>query len=88
MPIAIGMAPLSMIARSTTAGFNDGFVKIITDKKGVILGATIVSPAAGEMIHEIALAIKHRMTATDIAETPHAFLSWGEAVRVAASKIA
>ena len=87
LPITIGMAPLSMIARSTTAGFNDGFVKIITDKKGVILGATIVSPAAGEMIHEIALAIKHRMTATDIAETPHAFLSWGEAVRVAASKI-
>lgn len=87
LAISTAMAPLSMIARSTTAGFNDGFVKIIADKKGVILGATIVSPAAGEMIHELALAIKHRMTATEIAETPHAFLSWGEAVRVAAGKL-
>jgi dihydrolipoamide dehydrogenase len=76
-----------MIARSTTAGFNDGFVKIIADKKGFLLGATIVSPAAGEMVHELALAIKHHMTAADIAETPHAFLSWGEAVRVAAGKL-
>ena len=84
---SVAMAPLSMIARSTTAGFSDGFVKIIADKKGAIIGATIVSPAAGEMIHELALAIKYELTASELAETPHAFLSWGEAVRVAASKL-
>jgi hypothetical protein len=27
------------------------------------------------------------MTASEIANTPHAFLSWSEAVRVAASKL-
>ena len=82
------MAPLSMVPRSTTAAMNEGFVKIITDKRGVVLGATIVSPAAGEMIHELALAIKYRLTAAQLADTPHAFLSWSEAVRIAASKIA
>lgn len=81
------IAPLSIIARSNTSDFRDGFVKIITDKKGVILGSTIVAPHAGEMIHELALAVKHGLTADDVAQTPHAFLSWSEAVRVAASRL-
>lgn len=81
------LAPLNIIARSNTADFHDGFVKIITDKKGVILGSTIISPGAGEIIHELALAIKCGLTADQIAQTPHAFLSWSEAVRVAAGKL-
>ncbi len=81
------IAPLSIIARSNTSDFRDGFVKIITDKKGIILGAAVVAPHAGEIIHELALAVKYHMTAADIAQTPHAFLSWSEAVRVAAGKL-
>jgi pyruvate/2-oxoglutarate dehydrogenase complex dihydrolipoamide dehydrogenase (E3) component len=81
------MAPFNIIARSNISDFRDGFVKIITDKRGVIIGATVVSPAAGEIIHELALAVKHQLTAAQLAETPHAFLSWSEAVRVAAAKI-
>ncbi|MDX2776485.1 NAD(P)/FAD-dependent oxidoreductase [Streptomyces caniscabiei] len=81
------IAPLNIIARSNTSDFRDGFVKIITDKKGVVLGATVVAPHAAEIIHELALAVKHGLTATDIASTPHAFLSWSEAVRVAAAKL-
>jgi len=77
-----------MIARSNTSDFSTGFVKIIADKKGILLGATVVAPHAGEIIHELALAVHHRMTATDIASMQHAFLSWSEAVRVAASKLA
>lgn len=81
------IAPLNIIARSNTSDFRDGFVKIITDKKGVILGASIVAPHAGEIIHELALAIKYGLTADDVAKTPHAFLTWSEAVRVAAGKL-
>ncbi len=81
------LAPLNIIARSNTADFRDGFVKIITDKKGVILGATVVAPHAAEIIHELALAVQHQLTASDVAGTPHAFLSWSEAVRVAASRL-
>jgi len=87
LPVNKGMSSLNIVARSNTSDFRDGFVKIITDKKGVILGATIVAPHAAEMIHELVLAIKHHMTAVDIANTPHAFLSWSEAIRVAASRI-
>jgi len=81
------VAPLNIIARSNTSDFRDGFVKIITDKKGVIIGATIVAPDAGEIIHELALAVKYQLTAAQVAATPHAFLSWSEAVRVAATKL-
>ena len=82
------VAPLTIIARSNTSDFRDGFVKLITNKKGVLIGATIMSPHAGELIHELALAIKYELTAAEVAATPHAFLTWSEAVRVAASKLA
>lgn len=85
--INTALAPLNIIARSNTSDFRDGFVKIVTDKKGVILGATVVAPHAAEIIHELTLAVKHKLTAKDVAETPHAFLSWSEAVRVAAGKL-
>jgi dihydrolipoamide dehydrogenase len=82
------LAPLNMVARSNTSDFRDGFCKIITDKKGVILGATVVAPHAAEIIHELALAVRHGITAQELATTPHAFLSWSEVVRVAAAKLA
>jgi len=81
------IAPLNIVARSNTADFRDGFVKLIADKKGVILGGTIVAPNAADMIHEIGLAVKHGLTAQQLADTPHAFLSWSEAIRVAAQKL-
>jgi mercuric reductase len=81
-------APLNIITRSNTSDFRDGFVKLIVDKKGVILGATVVAPHAGEIIHELAIAVKYGHTAAEVAATPHAFLTWSEAVRVAASKLA
>lgn len=87
LAINMAIAPLNIIARSNTSDFRDGFVKIITDKKGIILGSTIVAPHAGEMIHELALAVKYSMTAAEVADTPHAFLSWSEAIRVAAGKL-
>jgi dihydrolipoamide dehydrogenase len=85
--IDTALAPLNIIGRSNTSDFRDGFVKLIADKKGTLVGATVVAPHAAEIIHELALAIKHRMSARDIANTPHAFLSWSEAVRVAAGKL-
>lgn len=81
------LAPISLIARSNTADFRDGFVKLITDFSGNIIGATVVCPEASSMIAELSLAIKYSLTSTDIANTPHSFLTWGEAIRVAAARI-
>lgn len=82
------IAPLGITSRSNTNDFKDGFVKLIADNNDRLLGGVIVSPNAAEAVHELSLAIKHNMTARDIANTPHAFLSWSEAIRIAATKLA
>lgn len=87
IPISSVVCPLNIIAKSNTTNFDNGFVKLICDKKGHIVGGTVMSPSANEIIHEISLAVRHGLTANDLASTPHAFLSWSEAVRVAAFKL-
>lgn len=80
--------PLSYVAAGTLADTHDGFVTLIVGAHGVILGGTIVGPRASELIQEISLAVRHQLTATQLAQTPHVFLSWSEAIRVAAQKLA
>lgn len=88
LSIKSSVAPLNMIARSNTSDFRDGFVKVIADKSGVLIGATVVAPHASEIVHELSLAIKFKLTAAQVASMPHAFLSWSEAVRVACGRVA
>lgn len=87
LTIKKSIAPLNMVARSNTSDFRDGFVKVIADKNNVIIGATVVAPHAAEVVHELALAIRYKLTAAQVAAVPHAFLSWSEAVRVACGRI-
>ena len=62
-----------------------GFVKIIADKEtDRILGAAIIGPAAGDMIHELCVAMEFGASAEDVALTCHAHPTYSEAVREAA----
>lgn len=88
LPINKAVAPINIIGRSNIADTRDGFAKVITDKKGVLIGATVVAPRAGELIHELTLAVQHKMLASDVANTLHAFPSWNEVIRVACAKAA
>jgi Pyruvate/2-oxoglutarate dehydrogenase complex, dihydrolipoamide dehydrogenase (E3) component, and related enzymes len=78
---------MSAFGRSNTSNDFDGFVKVITDKYGVLIGGSIVAPRAGEMIHEIALAIKCKVEASEVAEMIHAYPTYSEAVKVACSLV-
>ena len=70
-------------AKAVFAG--DGFVKIIADKEtDRILGAHIIGPAAGDLIHEICVAMEFGASAQDLALTCHAHPTYSEAVREAA----
>ncbi|OWU79031.1 dihydrolipoyl dehydrogenase [Phaeobacter sp. 22II1-1F12B] len=63
----------------------DGFVKIIVDKESDrILGAHIIGPSAGDLIHEICVAMEFGASAEDLALTCHAHPTYSEAVREAA----
>lgn len=85
--VKTNITPLTMVPKSNITDQRLGFVKLIADKKGVLLGATVVAPNASEMIHELTLAVKHSMTAEEIYNTPHDFASWSEVIRVAAGKL-
>lgn len=85
--IKSAVCPLNIVAKSNTTDFSSGFVKLVANNKGQLLGATVVAPSANEMIHELSLAVRHKLTVEDLANTPHAFLSWSEAIKVAAFKL-
>lgn len=72
-------------ARAKAMFAGDGFVKILADQNtDRILGAHIIGPSAGEMIHEICVAMEFGASAQDIALTCHAHPTCSEAVREAA----
>lgn len=63
----------------------DGFVKILADKAtDRILGAHVVGPMAGDLIHEVCVAMEFGASAQDLALTCHAHPTYSEAVREAA----
>lgn len=91
----VALVPFSELDRAITAGRTEGFVKLIAGPRtglgnaggGRVLGATIVAPRAGEMIHEVALAIRTGMFAGRLAQTVHAYPTWSSAIRQAAAQL-
>jgi dihydrolipoamide dehydrogenase len=70
-------------AKAMFAG--DGFVKILADKAtDRILGCHIIGPSAGDLIHEVCVAMEFGAAAEDLARTSHAHPTVSEAVREAA----
>lgn len=81
--IKVNAVPTSIIGRANVQDESAGFVKVIAAQSGVLIGASIVAPRAGEMMQELGLAIQNGLKAEDVAATIHAFPTWSEAVRVA-----
>lgn len=87
LAINTGIAPLSLIGRSNVSDMREGFVKIITNKKNIIIGGTVMAPNASDMIHELSLAMSLELSVEQLAKLPHVHLSWSEAIRAAALQI-
>jgi pyruvate/2-oxoglutarate dehydrogenase complex dihydrolipoamide dehydrogenase (E3) component len=79
--------PLSVIGRANVNDYQDGFVKVITDHDGRLIGASIAAPDAGEMIQTLTLAVQMRLHAHDVANTIYPYPTWSEAIRIACTKI-
>ena len=65
--VSILMQPLSGNDRAQAEGETEGLAKIVLGRRGLILGATIVAPRAGEMIGLWGLAIQKRLKIGAIA---------------------
>ena len=81
----VGKFPFMANSRGRAVGQTDGFVKILADAKtDRILGAHIIGPDAGTLIHEICLAMEFSASSEDVARTCHAHPTLNEAVKEAA----
>jgi len=64
--------------RAKAEGKTDGLIKMVTDKKGRILGVSIAGAGAGEMINMWALAIANKMKLSDVRGFVPAYPTMGE----------
>ncbi len=84
-PYKVGKFSFMGNGRAKAVFAGEGFVKILADKEtDRILGAHIIGPAAGDLIHEICVAMEFGAAAEDVALTCHAHPTYSEAVREAA----
>ncbi len=67
----------------------EGFVKVLADAKtDRILGAHVIGPDAGTLIHEIVMVMEFGGSAEDLARSFHAHPTLNEAVKEAALAVA
>jgi len=79
--------PLAGIDRAVCDGDTEGFLKILTPPgRDGILGATLVGPHAGDLLHEVVLAMRARLRLRDIASTVHIYPTLAEVFRRAADE--
>jgi len=64
-------------ARAITDGATQGFVKVITDLKGTVYGATIVGELASELIQEWTMIMSNRLTMMNVLMMQHSFPTLG-----------
>jgi dihydrolipoamide dehydrogenase len=77
--------PYKGAGKAVAVGMTDGMVKLIYDTVDrSLLGGVIVGAEATEMIHELLLAARSRLTTDEIAAAVHAHPTLSEAIKEAA----
>ncbi len=85
----VGKFPFSANGRARASNNTDGFVKLLADANSdQVLGAHIIGPDAGTLIHEIVVGMEFGAAAEDIARTCHGHPTLSEAVKEAAMAVA
>jgi dihydrolipoyl dehydrogenase len=86
--VRIGKFPFSASGKARIIGEEEGFVKIVADKKyDEILGVHIIGPHATELIAEACVAMQLESTAEELGRTMHAHPTVSEAVMEAAEGV-
>lgn len=82
--VQVYTVPFHDVDRAVIDGHPEGFVKVIADRKGQILGAHVVGKHAGELIQELVLAMHQRIPVGKVSEVIHAYPTKVEGIRKAA----
>lgn len=90
----VAYLPMADTDRGRATGRTEGFVKLIAGPRGalrglgggVLLGATVVCPSGGDVVHEAALLMRSGAFVGRLAQTVHAYPAWSLAVRECAAQ--
>lgn len=69
------------VDRAVIEGERKGMIKLVCNRKNRILGAYILGPNAGELLHEYVLAMKANIPITKISQTIHAYPTLSQSVK-------
>lgn len=86
--VRTGTWPLSRVDRAVCDNDRDGFIKFVTTKDGLLLGATIVAESAGESIIEIVYALQKKMKVSDMATPIHPYPTYTSGIQMLATEMA
>ncbi len=85
LDVRTSILPLSYVPRALAARDTRGLFKLVAEStSGRLLGAHILAPEGADSIQTAALAIKHGVTATEMAETIFPYLTTVEGLKLAA----
>ncbi len=86
--VLVGRANIGILGRAVADHSRVGLVKLVCHPKTrKLLGAHIIAARAGEMVHEAALAIHLNATVDKVASMIHAYPTYSEGLKVAASSM-
>lgn len=84
----VGKFPMTANSRARCNAFTEGFVKILADAEtDRVLGAHIMAAEAGNMIHELVMAMEFAASAEDVYRAFHGHPTLNEAVKEAAMAV-
>jgi len=66
------------VDRAITEGRAAGYSRLVLDRRGRVVGATVVGPRAGETLAELTLAVRRGLRARDLAGVMHPYPTWGD----------
>nr|WP_263012954.1 hypothetical protein [Ancylothrix sp. D3o] len=75
------------VDRAVAESHKEGFVKIITRHNGEILGAHLVGTRAGELIHEVVLAMSYKLKVSALSNMIHIYPTLSEVTGKAALQL-
>ncbi|MHB8688435.1 MAG: dihydrolipoyl dehydrogenase family protein [Candidatus Dormibacteraceae bacterium] len=78
---------LDRVDRAQADDSSIGFLKLVSDGGKKLLGASVVSPQAGELINELSLAIEMGAAVGDLAKTIHVYPTYGSAIQDLAAAV-
>ncbi len=78
--------PFKSVDRAVIDGEEEGFIKLITDDRLRIVGAHLIGPHAGDLLHEYVVAMKANLKITALSTTIHAYPTLSQGVKKAADQ--